>query len=73
MFPCDYSSRPVLTPALYNLLRLRKRLTPNGKLYIVGMEPIPDSAVPPADIICEVYTLRVLCILKFLLLLLSEL
>ena len=34
--------------------RLRERLNPNGKLYIVGMEPIPDTAVAPTDVVCEV-------------------
>ena len=51
--PASLTHSPTI-PCATCLSRLRERLTSNGKLYIVGMEPIPDSAVPPADIICEV-------------------
>ena len=43
--------------------RLRDYLSPNGKLYIVGMEPIPDFAQEPASIITEIRRARDACIL----------
>jgi hypothetical protein len=35
-------------------LRLRKCLAPGGRLYIIGMNPIPDTLLPPACIVSEV-------------------
>ena len=43
--------------------KLKNHLTPNGRLYIVGMNPIPDNAPPPADVICELRKARDACIL----------
>jgi hypothetical protein len=43
--------------------RLAERLNPGGKLYVVGMNPIPDHADPPADLIGEVRRARDSCIL----------
>jgi hypothetical protein len=42
--------------------KLRNHLAPSGRLYIVGMEPIPDHAVEPAEIITEVRRARDACI-----------
>lgn len=42
---------------------LTKYLKPGGRLYIVGMEPIPDSAEGDADIICQVRRARDACLL----------
>jgi len=42
--------------------RLCSHLNPNGRLYIVGMEPIPDHAVGSAEIITEVRRARDACI-----------
>lgn len=46
--------------------KLAKRLKPGGRLYIVGLQPIPDSyGAPdsPENIICEVRKVRDACIL----------
>ena len=43
--------------------RLHDHLNPNGRLYFVGMNPIPDEIVPPANIISEVRRARDSCIL----------
>jgi hypothetical protein len=47
--------------------KLAKRLRPGGKLYIVGLQPIPDSfgsdRNSPENIICEVRKVRDACIL----------
>ncbi len=43
--------------------RLTKHLKPGGRLYIVGLNPIPDTAVGDADIFCRVTKLRDACIL----------
>lgn len=46
--------------------KLAKRLKPGGRLYIVGLQPIPDSyGAPdsPQNIICEVRKARDACIL----------
>lgn len=42
--------------------KLRDHLSPAGRLYIVGMEPIPDHAVEPAEVITEVRRARDACI-----------
>lgn len=46
-----------MIPKLMNLLK------PGGKLYIVGLEPIPDAAEGPANVICKVRQVRDACIL----------
>lgn len=43
--------------------RLKRHLNPHGRLYVIGMNPIPDSATPPADIISEIRQARDACIL----------
>ena len=43
--------------------KLKNHLTPDGRLYIIGMNPIPDNAPPPADVICELRKARDACIL----------
>lgn len=43
--------------------KLVDHLKPGGKLYIVGMEPIPDSAEGDANIICQVAQVRDACML----------
>jgi len=42
--------------------RLKRHIAPGGRLYIVGLEPIPESAEGPANVICEVVRLRDSCI-----------
>ena len=44
--------------------RLRKHLKPgSGRLYVIGLAPIPDHAPGAADIVCEVRRARDACIL----------
>ena len=43
--------------------KLAKLLKPGGRLYIVGLEPIPDTAPGDANIICKVRSVRDACIL----------
>ncbi|KAG7369629.1 hypothetical protein IV203_027375 [Nitzschia inconspicua] len=43
--------------------KLLQYLKPGGRLYIVGLEPIPDDAPGDADIICQVRRVRDACIL----------
>lgn len=43
--------------------KLAKLLKPGGRLYIVGLEPIPDTAPGDANIICRVREVRDACIL----------
>lgn len=43
--------------------KLRDHLTPTGRLYLVGMNPIPDQATPPADIVTELRRARDACII----------
>lgn len=43
--------------------KLAKLLKPGGRLYIVGLEPIPDTAPGDANIICKVRQIRDACIL----------
>jgi hypothetical protein len=38
-------------------------LLPNGRLYFIGMNPIPDDPAPPASIISEIRRARDACIL----------
>jgi hypothetical protein len=38
--------------------KLKQHLSPLGRLYIVGMNPIPDQAPSPADLICEIRRAR---------------
>eukprot|EP00981_Chlorochromonas_danica_P006462 scaffold1401_cov180-Ochromonas_danica.AAC.12 len=43
--------------------RLQKHLLPNGRMYFVGMNPIPDEVNPPANVISEIRRARDACIL----------
>lgn len=43
--------------------KLKKRLNPNGRLYFIGMNPIPDEPAYPTKIISEVRQARDACIL----------
>lgn len=43
--------------------RLSRHLKPGGKLYIVGLNPIPDKVNGDADIFCRITKLRDACIL----------
>jgi len=43
--------------------KLKSHLNPGGRLYVIGMNPIPDSAPAPADVITEVRRARDSCIL----------
>jgi hypothetical protein len=43
--------------------KLKNHLTDDGRLYIIGMNPIPDNAPSPADLICELRKARDACIL----------
>ena len=43
--------------------RLKRHLSPQGRLYLVGMQPIPDHAPGPAEVITEVRRARDACIL----------
>ena len=42
---------------------LCQHLKPSGRLYIVGLEPIPDAVTGPANVICKVRQVRDACIL----------
>ena len=41
--------------------RLRRHLAPGGRLYVIGLQPLPDHAPAPADVVCEVRRLRDAC------------
>ena len=43
--------------------KLSKLLKPGGRLYIVGLQPIPDTAPGDANIICKIRQVRDACIL----------
>jgi hypothetical protein len=43
--------------------KLSKLLKPGGRLYIVGLEPLPDSAPGDGNIICKIRQVRDACIL----------
>lgn len=43
--------------------KLLELLKPDGRLYIVGLEPIPDKDSSRADVICKVRQIRDACIL----------
>lgn len=43
--------------------KLKEHLNPGGRLYIIGMYPIPDHAPGDAEIICEIKRARDACIL----------
>ena len=43
--------------------KLKRHLNPQGRLYLVGMQPIPDHAQGAAEVITEVRRARDACIL----------
>ena len=43
--------------------KLSKLLKPGGRLYIVGLQPLPDTAPGDANIICKIRQVRDACIL----------
>lgn len=45
------------------IARLKNHLNPNGRLYFVGMNPIPDEIALPTKIVSEVRQARDACIL----------
>ncbi|CAB9527348.1 expressed unknown protein [Seminavis robusta] len=45
------------------LPKLAALLKPGGRLYVVGLEPIPDSVEGDANVICKVRRIRDACIL----------
>ena len=45
------------------LPKLAALLKPGGRLYVVGLEPIPDSVDGDANVICQVRRIRDACIL----------
>jgi hypothetical protein len=47
----------LMIPKLVNYLK------PGGRLYIVGLQPVPDSAPDEANIVCKVRQVRDACIL----------
>ncbi len=55
---CYYIFNHYIIFTILIFVRLVKHLAPNGRLYIIGMHPIPDKAVGPADIVCEVRRAR---------------
>ncbi|KAJ1401666.1 hypothetical protein B484DRAFT_437766, partial [Ochromonadaceae sp. CCMP2298] len=45
------------------IAKLKKHLNPEGRLYIIGMNPIPDETAPPFSVVSEVCRARDSCIL----------
>ena len=43
--------------------RLVPHLAPGGRLYVIGLQPIPDSVNSPANIMCKIRRVRDACIL----------
>ena len=43
--------------------RLSQHLKPGGRIYVVGLQPIPDKAYGDADIFCRITKIRDACIL----------
>ena len=43
--------------------KLCRYLKPGGRLYLVGLQPLPDSAPGPANLLCRVRQVRDACIL----------
>jgi hypothetical protein len=39
--------------------KLSHYLNPGGKIYVIGMNPIPDTNVAPANVVSEVFYLIV--------------
>jgi len=43
--------------------RLAPHLTPGGKMYVIGLQPIPDSVAGDANVFCKITKVRDACIL----------
>ena len=53
----------MITPPDSYPTSMKNHLTPNGRLYFIGMNPIPDETADPACIVSEVRRARDSCIL----------
>lgn len=52
---------PYFQDLIFN--RLVPHLAPGGRLYVIGLQPIPDSDKGPANIMCRIRRVRDACIL----------
>lgn len=52
---------PYFQDLIFN--RLVPHLAPGGRLYVIGLQPIPDSVNSPANIMCKIRRVRDACIL----------
>mmetsp|Transcript_3857 Transcript_3857/g.5923 ORF Transcript_3857/g.5923 Transcript_3857/m.5923 type:complete len:397 (-) Transcript_3857:902-2092(-) len=52
---------PYFQDLIFN--RLVPHLAPGGRLYVIGLQPIPDSVDSPANIMCKIRRVRDACIL----------
>ncbi|CAM9877398.1 unnamed protein product, partial [Hapterophycus canaliculatus] len=43
--------------------RLKRHVAPGGRIYLVGMQPLPDHPGGAAELVCETARLRDSCIL----------
>ena len=43
--------------------RLGRHLTPGGRMYVIGLQPIPDSVMGDGDVFCRITKIRAACIL----------
>jgi hypothetical protein len=52
---------PYFQDLIFN--RLVPHLAPGGRLYVIGLQPIPDSVSSPANVMCKIRRVRDACIL----------
>ena len=52
---------PYFQDLIFN--RLVPHLAPGGRLYVIGLQPIPDNVDSPANIMCKIRRVRDACIL----------
>lgn len=52
---------PYFQDLIFN--RLVPHLAPGGRLYVIGLQPIPDSVEGPANVMCKIRRVRDACIL----------
>ena len=45
------------------LLRLARHLAPRGRMYVIGLQPVPDEAGGDRDVFCRITKVRDACIL----------
>lgn len=43
--------------------RLRRHLAPGGRMYVIGLQPVPDSVPGDGDVFCKITKVRDACIL----------